>query len=66
MKFLLQMLAILASLIDAQSALAQSACSARNTTGDQRCSITCPPGQVARCIDGTGTSAPTCRCETQQ
>ncbi len=37
-------------------------CSATNATRDQRCSVSCEPGQTADCEDGDASDLPTCRC----
>ncbi len=40
--------------------LAES-CSATNDLGDT-CSVDCPSGQAAECMNGTGAGSPTCKC----
>lgn len=56
-------LVILSLISLAGHALGSSSCSATNENGDQRCSISCQAGQSAVCIDGTGSSSPTCECQ---
>lgn len=40
-----------------------SSCTATNDNGDATCSITCEVGQQAVCLDGTGSSVPSCECQ---
>ena len=47
-------------------ALADSSCSATNSNGDKKCSITCPSGQSASCSDATGSNPPDCHCSGTQ
>jgi hypothetical protein len=41
---------------------AQSGCEATSANYDQRCAITCKPGEVAACRDSPGSSSPNCYC----
>ena len=41
----------------------RQSCTATNETRDQRCSISCQPGQTADCEDGEASDLPTCQCE---
>jgi len=44
------------------NASAQSGCEATSSNYDQRCSVTCKPGEVAACRDSPGSSSPDCFC----
>jgi hypothetical protein len=41
---------------------AQSSCTATNEAGTQSCSISCPIGQSAMCVNGAGANDPSCSC----
>lgn len=44
--------------------LSGACCSATNDNDDAECSICCDNCEEARCTDATGSSTPTCECES--
>jgi hypothetical protein len=43
-------------------ASAQSTCTGTNDNDDAHCSISCPAGQAAVCLNGAGSNLPNCSC----
>ena len=53
---------VLIGLFFAQSSMG---CTATNDNDDHQCQTYCFAGQIAHCVNGTGSSAPECYCTDQ-